>query len=259
MRTSAWLRPQRAGGRLRLFCLPYAGTGAAVFAGWQAQLPSWLTLVSVMLPGRESRIDEPAFSKVEDLVSPLADAVAPFVGEPYALLGCSMGALIAFELAHELAGRGLPEPTHLIGVSAAPPHRVPRRPPIAHLGDAELLAAIQARYGSITDDIIAAVEVHALIVPPLRADLTMFEQYAFPVGRTPLSCPVTAITGANDTLAPHQLLPGWGELTVGPFTPIVVPGGHFVARESSDRIIGPLLNGLLMPSRLAENALATTG
>lgn len=251
MAASLWFATPPDDGRLPVFCLPYAGTGSAVFAGWQAHLPAWLAPVPVRLPGREGRLDEPAFDRIEHLIPALADAVAPHARTPYALLGCSMGALMAFELAHALKGRGLPEPVCLIGVSAVPPHRVPRRPPIAHLDDADLLTAVQARYGSIPDEVIAVPELRSLVAPPLRADLAMFERYAAEPDRKPLSCPVAAVAGVSDAMVPHQLLLGWGELTVGPFAPILVPGGHFVARETPERVLAPLVDAVspLLPER----------
>src|SRR5579859_3905311 len=81
--------------RLRLFCLPYAGGGASMFRDWTTGLPADIDVCPILLPGRESRVREPAFSRVEPLVEALAPAVLPYLDVPYALFGHSMGALIA--------------------------------------------------------------------------------------------------------------------------------------------------------------------
>ncbi len=95
---------------LRLICLPYAGGGASVFAALRRHAPDWLDVLPVQLPGRENRIGEPAIAAMPDLVTALTGALAPVLDRPYALLGYSVGARIAFCLTRALARAGLPPP-----------------------------------------------------------------------------------------------------------------------------------------------------
>ncbi|MGV7927253.1 thioesterase II family protein, partial [Mycobacterium kansasii] len=44
---------------MRLFCLPYSGASAMIYARWRRLVPSWLEVVPVELPGRGRRMDEP--------------------------------------------------------------------------------------------------------------------------------------------------------------------------------------------------------
>jgi glycosyltransferase involved in cell wall biosynthesis len=97
-------------GKLRLFCLPWAGGGALAYRAWREPLASVASVCPVRLPGRESRSAEPPFERMEDLVAALLDALEPYTGEPYALFGHSMGAGIAFELTRALRGAGMPAP-----------------------------------------------------------------------------------------------------------------------------------------------------
>lgn len=85
--------------RLRLICLPHAGAGASAYTAWaQFFMPAMVELVVVQYPGRENRIREPVATSVEELVSGIADACVPLIdGVPYALIGHSMGALLAYE------------------------------------------------------------------------------------------------------------------------------------------------------------------
>ena len=61
-----WLPPRRGTGpgRLRLFCLPYAGGGSSLFGRWQAGLPADVEVAPVILPGRDRRMREPAGERV---------------------------------------------------------------------------------------------------------------------------------------------------------------------------------------------------
>src|ERR1700733_12636953 len=95
-----WLicpRPNRTAA-LRLFCLPHAGGGAGLFRGWPASLSPAVEVRGVQPPGRESRISEKPFTRLEPLVAALTDVLAASIDRPYILYGHSMGALLAFEL-----------------------------------------------------------------------------------------------------------------------------------------------------------------
>jgi surfactin synthase thioesterase subunit len=113
-----------ADAKLRVFAFPYAGGGAAAYFRWRAQLPPGIDLVPVLLPGREGRIAEAPLGDMRLLVTEIADAVAPLADRPYALLGHSMGAWIALELARELRRRDERKPCALVATASPAPHRV---------------------------------------------------------------------------------------------------------------------------------------
>src|ERR1043166_562335 len=92
----------RAGVKLRLFCLPYAGGGASMYRAWRPVFPSSIEICPVFLPGREKRIHEPHIRDCNLLLENLMKALVQFTDEPYALFGHSMGAFLAYELAVSL-------------------------------------------------------------------------------------------------------------------------------------------------------------
>ncbi len=59
-------------------------------------------------------MEEPPFEDMAALVTAVADAMDPWVAEPFAFFGHSMGAGVAFELTRELRRRGKPHPEALI-------------------------------------------------------------------------------------------------------------------------------------------------
>src|SRR5262245_56015436 len=105
--------------RMRLFCFPHAGGGAAAFARWSI-LPD-VCISAAHLPGRENRAVEPSLRTMTDLVIALADAIQPFLNRPYGFFGHSMGAVVAFELAQMLRERRLPQPKALYVSGARAP------------------------------------------------------------------------------------------------------------------------------------------
>ncbi|MET8544820.1 thioesterase domain-containing protein, partial [Kitasatospora sp. NPDC004799] len=106
-------RRGRPPARLRLFCLPHAGGGAAAFRSWAQHLEPEVEVVPIRLPGRESRFRERPHDRLGDLLPPLLRDVAPLLDGPHAWFGHSMGAGIAFEVCRALRRHGRPEPPRL--------------------------------------------------------------------------------------------------------------------------------------------------
>ena len=86
-----------------------------------SHLPDTVELFGVRLPGRGPRIAETAFRRMEALVTALSGAVVEHLDKPFAVLGHSMGALIAFELCARLEQRGF-KASHLFVSATRAPH-----------------------------------------------------------------------------------------------------------------------------------------
>lgn len=56
----------RANPRLCLFCFPYAGGGASVYARWAKTYPETVEVCPIQLPGRENRLRDQLISKFDD-------------------------------------------------------------------------------------------------------------------------------------------------------------------------------------------------
>ena len=235
-------RPQPRA-RLRLFCLAHAGGGASAFRGWADTLPAEVEVCPVQLPGRENRIAEPAFTRLEPLVEALADAVDGSLDRPFALFGHSNGALIGFELARTLRTRGRPGPVHLFASGRRAPDLPSDQDPILDLPEAEFLAQLQ-ELGGLPASLLEHRELLEMIVPTLRADVSIHETYHF-AEQAPLACPVTAYGGVADPKVSRAQLEGWARHTAGPFVMRMFPGGHFYLQEDREAALRVLSGDLL--------------
>src|SRR5688500_4320275 len=76
-----WLVWPKLPGRaaVRLFCFPYAGSGASIYRSWEDELPPQVHLCCVQLPGREGRLREEPFTSLEPLLHALLQAVDPYL------------------------------------------------------------------------------------------------------------------------------------------------------------------------------------
>lgn len=230
----AWLpRTRRThGARLRLFCFPYAGGGAAVYHGWREKLGAAIDVCPVQLPGRGSRLHEAPHSRIGPAVEELIAGIGPYLDLPVAFFGHSMGAIIAYELARALRRRLAIEPRHLFVSGRRAPH-VTREPvPIEQLDEPALLAEVR-RLDGTPPEVLRNRELLALVLPTLRADFALCETYTH-TPSLPLSCPVTAFGGLADPQATRAEVEAWREHTSGRFVARLLPGDHFFINHSAD-------------------------
>lgn len=228
--------------RLRLYCFPYAGGGASLFRKWADFLPDAIEVAAVQLPGRESRLHEAPFQRLEPMVEALTGAVRDHADLPFAFFGHSMGALIGFEVARSLRREHLPGPVHLIASGAAAP-QIPRREPAIHgLSDGEFLSELH-RYGGTPQAVLEHEELMKLLMPLLRADFAVCETYAHTPG-APLACPITAFGGAGDTMVSHEDLAAWAQQTDSTFHTQMFPGGHFFLSSAQSSVHGAIAEAL---------------
>ena len=230
------LRPRpRPAARLRLLCIPHAGGGASFFRGWADLFPDSVEVCPVQLPGREQRIREAPFDQLEPLVEALTEAVLRRAELPFAVFGHSNGALVGFELARRLRRMGERGPVHLVASGRRAPHAPPRLPLTHALPDEEFLRELEM-LGGIPDQLRGHPELLELVLPVLRADITVHETYEYG-DEPPLEIPITGYAGADDQRAPPDTVAEWAFHTTREFSLRNFPGGHFFLASERERVI----------------------
>lgn len=234
---SRWIvrSPARPDARLRLFCLPYAGSGASVYRPWSAQLPADVEVCAIQLPGREGRYGEAPFTDVHALTPALGEAIAGFLDRPFAFFGHSLGALVAYEAALALARDRRLAPAALFVSGRRAPRLPLDRAPIYHLPQAEFLDELR-RLNGTPADVFANAELLEIVLPALRADFQMAETYR-PSGAGRLACPVVALGSTGDDRVSVAGLEPWREVTTGAFELAMLPGDHFYLRTEPARLL----------------------
>jgi surfactin synthase thioesterase subunit len=209
-----------------LFCLPPAGGGASGYRHWQAAAGRDVAVHPVQLPGREGRLREPVLTDAAEVADRLAAPLLARAGARYALFGHSMGAILAFELAHRLTELGRP-PAHLVVSAHVPPHLLHLREPFpAPEGMTEpYLRDYLARTAGASAELLDLPELMELVLPVLRADLTLCAGYR-PRPRPALTVPVTAFGGDADPVARPGAMACWAVHTTAGFVTRTFPGGH---------------------------------
>ncbi len=236
----AWLRrprPLRAP-RARLACFPHAGGTAGFFRSWAAALPDDIELIAVQYPGREDRLREPPVADMDRMATEIVDALRPMLDLPLALFGHSLGAAVAYEVAHRLCARYPGVPAGLVVSGRPAPSR--DRGGSVHRGSDEELCAELRRLGRTQAAVLDHPELLRLVLPMVRSDYRLSETYR-PRPAPALPCPVLACLGADDPEVTEDEARAWSEVTSDSFVCQVFAGQHFYLVAHREAVLSAAL------------------
>ncbi|MFD5184516.1 thioesterase II family protein [Streptomyces sp. NPDC058372] len=226
-----------AAGRKRaaLVCVPFAGAGPSFFHPWRALSGGRWRVVPVELPGRERRILETPYRNVSEAAEDCVDDVVTDLGrsERVVLFGHSLGAVLAYELAHLLRARDVPVERLVVSGSPGPWTQRERR--ATGLPEEEFLARVE-EFAGFRHEALDHPEMRELILPTLRADCEMHENYV-PSSDELLSVPVCSLRGSSDGLVEAGQAQEWQKATTGEFSYAEFPGDHMYLVDSAPEIL----------------------
>jgi medium-chain acyl-[acyl-carrier-protein] hydrolase len=221
--------------RLRLFCFPYAGSGALIFRTWSDGLPADIEVCPIQFPGRGTRLMETPFTQISPLIDALAQALEPLLDKPFAFFGHSLGALVGFELARRLRRQNGVQPVHLFVSADRAPQIAHRDRPIHTLPEGEFLVELR-RLNGIPGKVLEEVELMQIMLPILRADFAVYETYVYST-EPPLNCPISAFGGLQDHRVSRSDLEAWSDQSSGSFSLRMFPGDHFFLNSTQPLLL----------------------
>jgi len=226
-----------------LVCLPFAGGGAGFYRAWKDLPDGCPSIVAVQLPGREELFAEPVYKDAVTAAEELAPRIAEQVRgyDTYSLFGHSLGAVLAFEVARQLARLDGQDPEHVF-VSGSPGPWNGRAERATGLGDDEFVAKVE-QFAGYRHDALNEPELRELLLPLLRADVEMHENYR-PADQTPISAPITSLRGAQDELVNADQARQWADTTTGAFSYLEIPGQHMYLVDAVDSLLAGITTTL---------------
>lgn len=233
---ACFVRPvKRPLARMRLFCFPYAGGSAAIYAGWEKQLPHFVELYAIQAPGRANRIAEDPYQNMDDLVDELAKHITGLLDLPFIFFGHSLGSRVAIELMSRLRERKLPLPMHFIASGSRGPHKKIRESDFHRLNDDEFVERIKSLEGT-PQEILEDKDLLALFLPLLRADFKIAGEYQYK-GQEKFNCRLTVLGGQEDAGVERNDLFAWQNHFTSDCQLKQYPGGHFFIKTKQDEVL----------------------
>ncbi|MDP4098850.1 alpha/beta fold hydrolase [Paenibacillus sp. P96] len=231
-------------GCIQLFCIPHAAGSAGMFGSWKENLPDHIQLVPLELAGRGRRFNDPLYPDFEAALHDLhRELLKHRPDQPYALLGHSMGSLLAYELAMRLQEEGGQAPAMLFLGGQKPPHRFSLGPRYSGLSDDELWSILLEGSQTPWDEHQYGDQIRDMYLPILRADLNVCDTYQHIEGRSRYTGPVVIMNGAEDESIQGEQQE-WYELVNAPCHTVTFQGGHYFIYEHQDRVISTVIHYL---------------
>ena len=224
--------------KLRLFCFPFAGGGASFYRNWSQDLPEGIDVCPVQLPGRETRMREKAFTRIDPLIREVSAALLPWLDKPYCLFGHSMGALVVFELARHLVAAHSSAPMHLF-VSGFNAPQLEYKSALRHdLPEKEFMAQLTSMEGT-PKEVLESPELMRLLIPLLRSDCAVCDFYTY-ANEPQVSCPISVYGGNEDYETPKASLEDWHVQSGSTFDCRIFQGGHFFLQTARKEFMSGL-------------------
>ncbi|MDT3397645.1 alpha/beta fold hydrolase [Streptomyces sp. B1866] len=218
--------PSAGDERIQLVCLPHSGGSSTFFAPLAREMPGSVEVLAVQYPGRQERRAEPFIDDMDELVARITDALGHAGDRPLALLGHSMGGLVAWEVARALQARGARLAGLVVSGRGAPTvHNIHNGVKLYELSDDQLVAQLRELSGT-SASILADDGMIRMLLPALRNDYRVVDSYRHRPG-PPLTCPIGVFLGTSDPWAREEYARGWREESTGRVEFRSFPGGHF--------------------------------
>ncbi|MET9323428.1 alpha/beta fold hydrolase [Streptomyces sp. NPDC003038] len=230
-RVPAVIRPRPVDDpELRLFVFHHAGGSHLAYTGWAEHFPTGWDVCLLEAPGRGPLSGVAPVRTAVGLAGYLLEDLAPWLdGAPFAFFGHSMGALVAYELARQLAERGMAEPVWL-GVSAceSPFGEDAAAGEPMHAMDSTRLRTALAAMGGLPAAVVQDDDLWALYEPRVRADFAVVESWQpRPEASARITVPLSLFGGEEDHVVDREALTGWERGADEVLGVHLYPGAHF--------------------------------
>jgi surfactin synthase thioesterase subunit len=222
-----------------------------MYLRWKRRLPSWIQVEPIELPGRGGRLHIEPPENFNDLTAELCKeleeriAESPKRIERYALFGHSMGALLAYRVAHWLQAERRRLPVALLVSACAAPSRQDWRRYADKKTDASLIAELRKQNGT-PEEVFENPELLTMTLGLLGADYRVCASFLHQ-DLPPLTLPIHVFGGRVDGIQAAEL-EAWQREGAGSFSLDWFEGGHFFIRQNEDAFLSVLAH------RLAGNA-----
>lgn len=210
---------------MQLFCLPYAGGSAFMYYSLGKELDDRIEHIQIDYAGHGERISEEFYTDFTGMVNDVASIIIKQLEDiPFAILGYSMGSLVAFEVYYEIMKRTGKRPDHLFFAAHAAPQLHQGRE-YSYEASINKLKLNLAKMGGSAIEALQHEELLDMVVPVFHTDLNLYSDYKYMNKEHALLSNVTIIYSDDENV--DNTITEWSKYTTRHCTYCKMEGNHF--------------------------------
>ncbi len=225
---------------LQLFCFPYAGGNASIYLPWKEKISKDIELFTIGLPARGEFFFEEAIVDMDILIEKLYREILPYLHQPFAFFGHSMGGVIAYALLKKIEQESSYRAEFIVISASKPPFEYYGGS--EHLLDNQTLKSKLIAYNATPQEVLENDELMELVLPIYRADLELINSYN-PPKNSKLKSKIYLFNGLKDM--PKEQMLTWADYFEEEVECYEFDGGHFFVNSHQDEVIAKLSTLLL--------------
>ena len=219
---------------MKLYCFPWAGGSSVIFDFWKNT--TLFNPITIEYAGHGRRY-------IQELKTDFSEIVLDAVGQildsettdPICLFGHSMGALVAFEAAHNLREAGIN--VHHLFVSGMCAPKIWHKKTKGIRRENNIIDAVKGLNG-IPSEVLNNPDILKVFLPIIQADYDALDTYHYRHERA-LESPITVFSGIED-IEMYCNKNEWSEETSAACSFYNYNSGHFFIKEQHRQVINTM-------------------
>lgn len=182
-----------------IFIIPYAGGSFYSMRGLEEKLEN-IDCITLELPGRGERIDEPLSTNlnfvVNDLFGKILDIIKSY--DQYYFFGHSFGSLLGYLIVKKIMTHDCKKPNHLFVSGTGGPSSERKFKNIHLLSKNDFWNELK-HMGGVTSEVLSSGELTSFFEPIIKSDFELVNQYKY-VTNGKINIPITAFFGSIEDI-----------------------------------------------------------
>lgn len=234
--------------RIKLFCFPYAGGNADFYRELKQCIYNTDTQIEVIpleYPGHGFRRKEELLYNFDELSEDMiSQIINQLDGADYALMGYSMGSIVATEVLTKILKREDISKPEKVFLAAHAPKPFALLSALENCSEEEIIKEKTIAFGAIPESLVRNETFWRMYMPLYKADYGMIFNYDFEHIELKTDVDMVALYSQTDT--PYETMLLWNNYYTGNNEYYMFEGNHFFIKEHLEEI------GKIVVDRLCE-------
>lgn len=232
--------PKKTNAQLRLFCFANAGDDPTIFSEWYNNLPSYVEVVAIVLPGHYTRANEHYIADWHKLIDATHNAIIEKLDKPYIFFGHSFGARLAYELAIKLQNSGHCLPKQLLVSGCIAPNIDNNKPYMHILPEDEFIKKILGMFGTPLE-IIQNKAMISMLEPIIRTNIRLAETW-HSTSDNKIKPPIVVFSGIQNVIDTPANIHNWQLYTKSSFKLCTIDSENYFSGNNEIQLLNKITN-----------------